>query len=493
MNNERLQACDALLHEDLITPLHDHDESRNRLVADVDGEARVVTPAEAGAHVRRVAGKPELHEVEHTADGPWRVKRRHVLAGAAAGFGALLAASSLPRYSFAAPSATPSGAPAASGGAPLASKPVVVIFMRGGFDGLSAVVPVNDRDYYRIRPGIAVRPEQTIPLAGGMALNSNLGALKPLWDEGSLAIIQGAGTPQVTRSHFTDQVTVESAAPANVRSGWLARHLQTSSAETGTFRGISIGTSTALSLTTTAFDTVAMSTIGSFDLQTWGDAAHKERVQGTLDRMYGRAGGDAASRAGLTLQAVGALATERDRATAAKADTKGYPDTPFGRGMREIAQMLRSGLGVEAACIDYGNWDMHRELGVATNEKDWFSRQARDFADSIAAFRRDLGDVWSRTTLVTMSEFGRRAEQNGSNGVDHGRGNVMFVGGGGIKGGRLYGKNPVLSPSGLLDGDVPITLDYRQPLSELITGRLGNNKVDQVFPGFTPGTALGLV
>lgn len=485
-HQDHLDACEALLHEDLITPLHDHDESRNRLVASIDGEQRALTPSQAGAYATQTAGRPELDEVEHVADGPWRVRRRHVLAGAAAGFGALLASSVMPRYSFAAPSPTPGPA-----GVPAQTRPLIAIFMRGGFDGLSAVVPTGDQAYYRARPGIAVRPEDTLGLADGIGLNKNLGALKPLWDEGSLAVVQGAGSPEVTRSHFTDQVTVESAAPASVRSGWLGRHLQTSSAAAGTFRGITIGTSTSLSLTTTAFDTIAMSTIESFDLQTWADPEAKKRVSSTLDQLYAHAGGSAGKRADLTFDAIDALAQQRQAKYAPRGGAQ-YPDTPFGRGMREIAQMLRSGLGVEVACIDFGNWDMHQNLGSAANEKDWFSRQAKEFAAAIAAFRADLGDVWSRTTLVTMSEFGRRVAQNGTGGLDHGHGNVMFVAGGGINGRKVYGRVPALVDDALVQGDVPISVDYRQPLAEIVSKRLGNSKLAEVFPGFTPGQPLGI-
>ena len=151
-------------------------------------------------------------------------------------------------------------------------------------------------------------------------------------------------------------------------------------------------------------------------------------------------------------------------------------------------------MGVEVACIDIGEWDMHAGLGSATDEQAWFSRRARDFAEGLAAFRDDLGDQWARTTVVTMSEFGRRVAENGSGGLDHGQGNTMFVLGGGVKGGRVLGTVPSLEEANLSLGDVPITLDYRQALSEIVTTKLGNGaSIGEVFPGFTPGEPLGIV
>lgn len=155
--------------------------------------------------------------------------------------------------------------------------------------------------------------------------------------------------------------------------------------------------------------------------------------------------------------------------------------------------MAKAGIGIEVACIDIGDWDMHQNLGSASTETDWFSRRARDFATGLAAFRTDLGERWASTTVVTMSEFGRRVGENGDKGVDHGQGNTMFVAGGGVKGGKVYGSVPSLTSSNLSLGDVPITLDYRQALSEIVSKRLGNAKLGEVFPGFTPGPALGIV
>ena len=470
----------ALMREDVVTPMHHHDQSQDALLVKVDGVTRHMTGCEADGYITENYDLPELTEVEHVEGGPRLVKRRHILGGAAAGFGALLTATAMPRYSFAAP---------AEGAA--SRELLVCVFMRGGFDGLSAIVPINDPAYYAARSTIAVGAEQTVPLDGPWGLSTHMRALKPIWDAGQLAIIQGSGSPDVTRSHIVDQVTVERAAPASVRTGWLGRHLQTSSADTGTFRGVTVGGSTVFSLATNAMDTLAVSSIDSFDLAVWSSSQVKSRVQTALEEMYGGAGGQVQETAAATFDAATVLQQVR-------ADQPGapetYPDSTWGRGLSEIARLAKADVGVEVACIDIGDWDMHAGLGAATDEQAWFSRRARDFAEGLAAFRTDLGDRWATTTVVTMSEFGRRVAENGSAGTDHGQGNTMFVLGGGIKGGRVLGTVPSLDAGNLSLGDVPITLDYRQALSEIVSTRLGNgDNLAEVFPGFTPGAPLGIV
>lgn len=471
----------AMMHEDIVTPMHHHNEADNELIVRVDDREVSMNCCEADGFVTEKFDNPELDEVDHVADGPRGVKRRHVLGGVAAGFGALLAGSALPRYSFA---AEPDGS----------NKHLLVcIFLRGGFDGLSAVVPLGDQEYRKARPKIAVSPDQTVKLDGTWGLNKNMESLQELWRSGDLAIVQGSGALGVTRSHFQDQATVERAAPANVRSGWLGRHLQTSSSATGTFRGITVGHSTVLSLSVDTLNSVAVSSLDSFDLRTFGGEETKASIRKILEEMYGSAGGEIQKQAATTFGAIDTLKQIRDKYKDPEGGAK-YPDGPFGKGLSEIARMAKAGIGMEVACIDLGGWDMHSQLGQASNPQANFSRLSRQLAEGLAAFRKDMGSRWANTTVVTMSEFGRRVAENGDQGVDHGQGNTMFVLGGGIKGGKVYGQVPSLVPDNLSLGDVPITLDYRQALSEIVAKRLGNGaKIAEVFPGFNPGTDLGIV
>lgn len=484
---------DALLADDLVTAWHAH-HGPDRLVANLpDGSRRSLTPAQAGSLTSTMRPGTELTDTEFAADGPRRVSRRHILAGATAGLGALLAAGATPRMAFAAaaPGTVAAATPTATAtGAGL----TIAIFLRGGMDGLSAVVPVGDPAYYRARPQLAVPAEQTLELTPQFGLNRNLGALLPAWQAGDLGIVVGAGNPWISRSHFEDMSACERGAPASVRSGWLGRHLASSATSQGTFRAVTVGTTAAASLVAPGLDTVAMSTIGSFDVNVW--EGFRPQLLSTLDAMYGAAGGQVNAQADATLAAIGGLSDLRGTPYA-PAGGAVYPDSPFGRGLADIARIAKSGKGLEVACIDIGDWDMHQNLGSASQDSDWFSRKARDLAQGIAALRTDLGPLWASTTVITMSEFGRRVEENGT-GVDHGHGNVMFVAGGRVAGGRIYGSLPSLTPGNLHAGDVPVTTDYRQLLGELVTGPMRNKNVDTVFPGFTLAstgspTALSIV
>lgn len=476
-----LRRGEALLHEDLITPLHHHDEAHNRLLAHLGDGTRVVTPAQANELATTLRPAAGIDEVEQTAGGPRKLPRRGLLRGTVIGLGGLLAASTAPRYSFAADS-----------GADL----LVCVFLRGGFDGLSAVVPVNDANYIKARGTIAVK-DSSIALDPCYALSPQLSALKPIWAAGELAIVLGSGHPDVERSHFEDQDLCERAAKANLRSGWLGRHIATSSAQSGTFRAITIGTQVVTSLTTTAHQSLAMSSLDSFDLNSswWTDNQRgRANLIADLERLYGDAGGVMASQANATLDAVAALKNVRGT-TYKPYGGASYPATDWGKGLKEIARLAKAGMGLEVACIDYDGWDLHQNSGLPTDSKGAFSAMARDFTRGLAALRTDLQQDgrWQRVTVIAMSEFGRRVAVNGDGGTDHGMGNTLFILGGSIKGGRLYGSMPTLTKGNLEEGmDVPITTDYRQPLSEILTARLKNPKVSEVFPDFAPGKALGI-
>ncbi|MFV0463024.1 MAG: DUF1501 domain-containing protein [Nostocoides sp.] len=460
-----------------------HDNGDDTLLVDVDGTPTPMCPDDADSYVEARFGLPDLTEVEHVDGGPRGVRRRHILSGTSASIGGLLTASFMPRYSFSGTTAQTTAAGA--------TKPLLIcVFMRGGYDGLSGIVPVNDSNYYKARPGIGVPQEETVSLDSTWGMNKNLSGFQSLWKAGQLAVLQGCGSPDLVRSHFEDQATVERAAPATMRSGWLGRHLQTVSSS-GTFRGVTLGNSAALSLTTNALETLAVSSIDAFDLRTEGTAAVQTNVSRIIDEMYLGAGGALQEQAKVIFGAIDTLKQLRGMNTT-PANGASYPTGTWGTGLSEVARLSRLGLGMEVAAIDYGNWDMHGGVGKAANPQDWFSKQAREFSTGLEALRVDLGDQWDNTIVVTMSEFGRRVLENGSGGLDHGHGNTMFIMGGGVKGG-VYGQIPSLAPANLVEGDVPITLDYRQALWEIVGKHLGNSHVDQVFPGFAPGTDLGVV
>lgn len=462
---------EALLHEDLITPLHHHDEAHNKLIATVGGRSRVVSPDEANRLVTTLRPNTRVDDpgVEHVPTGP-RFARRGLFKGSLIGIGGLLAASAVPRYSF-----------AAGSGRDL----LVCVFLRGGFDGLAALGAVNDNYYHDLRGN--VRVTSGLKLSSDYVLHPGFSALGDIWKDNQMAVVLGSGHPAVTRSHFEDQDMCERAASANQRSGWIGRHIVSSSASSGTFRAITMGNQrVVLSLTTTGYQALAMSSVDSFKLESgWNDSANLVRDLGIV---YGDAGGVLETQAKATIDAVTSLGTLREKTYAPEGGAKYDKDSEWHKGLQDIARLHKADLGLEVACIDYGNWDMHQNIGAPTDADGWFTRQAKDFATGIAAFRKDLGTRWNSVTVVTMSEFGRRAEVNGDGGSDHGHGNIAMFMGGGIKGGKVYGEMPELKASNLDEGDVPITTDYRQALSEVVKNRLKNDDLATVFPGFTPSS-----
>ncbi len=467
-------SCEAYLCEDLIVPMHAHDARDDHFVSLAGPQPQRVSAQQAARIAAQHHGIADVNGLDDiVAGGPVQVDRSRLVTRGAAALGGLLAPHVLPRYSFADTSDRDT---------------LIVVYLRGGMDGLSAVVPLDDPNYQAARGSIAVAPELTHPLTPGLGMHPAMIELVPMWDAGQLAFVLGVGGPWASRSHFLDQLATERFAPAQLRSGWLGRHLASVSSETGTLRGLTIGSRSTVSLAT-SFPTLALWSVDSFDLP--AAPSHRDAALRALDQMYGEAGGQIGVAAGATFDAIAALTSIR--ATPYTPETEAvYPDTPFGSGVREIARMIKSDSGVEVACIDIGSWDMHGEFGRADDPTSKYFRMVGDLSGGLAALRTDLGSRWERTTVVTISEFGRRVALNGT-GLDHGAGGLMMVAGGAVQGGQVIGSQPSLAPSDLNRGDLPITIDYRQPLSEIVTQRLGNPALSEVFPGFAPGESLGIV
>lgn len=339
-----MQRHEALLAEDVIVPVHAHDERDDHFVSLEGGTPRAVSHAEAGVIAARHHGITTHAEAEIADDGPRRLDRRRAARAVGAGLlGALLAPAVAPRYAFA---ATPGDT-------------LVCIFLRGGFDGLSALVPVADPDYYRMRGSIAVPESATVRLTDSFGMHAGMKKLEPMWKDGDLAFVPATGSPWITRSHFDDMYAAERCAPASVRTGWLGRHLASSSSAAGTFREITIGDRAVMALTT-SWPTMAMTSIKDFDINCW--SGYRPQMLSAIDRMYGEAGGAVNAQADKTLAAIGELDNIRS-VTYAPENGAVYPSTSFGKGMSEIAHLIKAGKGVEVACIDLGDWDMHKRLG----------------------------------------------------------------------------------------------------------------------------------
>lgn len=364
-------------------------------------------------------------------------------------------------------------------------KILVAIFQRGAVDGLNVIVPFGERRYYEMRPGIAIprpnrTPESAIDLNGLFGLHPALAPLKPLYDGGHLAIVDAVGSPDPTRSHFDAQDYMESGTPGykGQSDGWMNRALGVDRAQASPLRAVSMGATLPRSLRGRN-DAVAMNNLDDFvvkDLQSFG--TFESMYASTVDTVLHGAGRE-------TFDAIKLIQSVQKRpyvpANAAK-----YPKGRFGQSMQQIARLIKGDVGLEVAFADIGGWDTHVNEVGAKPTVGQLANNLSDFGGALAAFYQDLGDRMEDVTLVTMSEFGRTAKENGDRGTDHGHANVMFVLGGDIRGGSIYGDWPGLEPEQLYEGrDLNLTTDFRDVLAELVAHHLGNHNLSAVFPGYT--------
>jgi uncharacterized protein (DUF1501 family) len=365
-------------------------------------------------------------------------------------------------------------------------KRLVVLFQRGAADGLNIVVPHGESAYYQMRPSIAIpRPnrgqESCIDLDGFFGLHPSMASFKPLWEQKRLAIVHAAGSPDNTRSHFDAQDYMESGTPGvkSTDDGWLNRAVRQPEPGASPFRAIAMGGTLPRALAGTA-PAVAIGNINEFGVGGRGPAAVP--LSNTFEAMYSQSVDTVLHGTGQeTFEAVKMLkAADPARYTPARGAN--YPRDRFGDSLRQLAQLIKANLGVEVAFADIGGWDHHVNEGAVQGQ---LANVLRDFSQSIAAFWTDLGDLGEDTVLVTMSEFGRTARENGNRGTDHGHANVMFVVGGPVRGGRVYGQWPGLEQSQLYEGrDLALTTDFRRVLGEGVQRHLGNKDLATIFPGF---------
>jgi uncharacterized protein (DUF1501 family) len=381
------------------------------------------------------------------------------------------------------------------------SKRLVVLFQRGAADGLNIVVPHGDSHYYSLRSSIAIpRPStsqlSTIDLDGFFGLHPSMASFKPLWEQKHLAIIHATGSPDTTRSHFDAQDYMESGTPGlkATEDGWLNRAVLGEALpptdKPSPFRAIAVGTSLPRALAG-KYPAVAISNVNDFGVGGRNPAAAS--TASSFEAMYEQSVDSVLHGTGHeTFEAVKMLKAA-DPSKYTPAPGANYPRGRFGDSLRQVAQLLKADLGVEVAFADIGGWDHHVNEG---NTQGQLANLLREFSQSIAAFWTDIGNLGEDTVLVSMSEFGRTARQNGTGGTDHGHANVMFVLGGPVRGGRVYGKWPGLAQEQLYEGrDLALTTDFRQVLGESVYQHLGNHQLDPVFPGFenNPRRFLGLL
>ena len=372
----------------------------------------------------------------------------------------------------------------------LANKRLIVVFQRGAADGLNIVVPHGEAAYYSLRPSINIPRQQVLDLNGLFGLHPSLISLMPLWQQKQLAIVHAAGSPDETRSHFDAQDYMESGTPGvkSTEDGWLNRTLQTEPNGADTpFRAVALGTSLPRILAGRA-PALAVSNLNTFGIQGGNPSALP--IGNTFEAMYAQSVDSVLHGTGKeTFDAVKMLKSA-DPQKYTPAPGANYPKGRFGDAMRQTAQLIKANVGVQVAFTDIGGWDHHVNEGAVQGQ---LGNVLREFADSISAFWTDLGNLAESTVLITMSEFGRTARENGNRGTDHGHANVMFVLGGPVRGGRVYGRWPGLDQSQLHEGrDLALTTDFRTVVGESVIRHLGNRDLNAVFPGFnnTPQSFL---
>lgn len=364
-------------------------------------------------------------------------------------------------------------------------KILITIFQRGAVDGLNMVVPYGESEYYNLRRTIAVpKPNQTdgaVNLDGYFGLHPSLKPFETLWNNKQLAVIHSSGSPDNTRSHFDAQDYMESATPGNkgTADGWLNRVLQTSKTNNDSaFRAVSMTQQTPRTLLG-RYPTIAMTNLRDFSIKA---GAYTKSVQGGFEDIYEQNSKDSLGEKGKeTFEAVNYL-KQANPSQFKPENGAVYPNSRLGQSLLQISQMIKAGVGLEVAFAEVGGWDTHTNQGGGRGQ---LANLLRDFGASITAFVTDMGKRMDDVVILTMSEFGRTARENGGRGTDHGHGNAMFVIGNSVKGGKVYGDWKGLKSDQLNEGrDLAVTTDFRDVFAEISQRHLGNKNLDKIFPNY---------
>jgi uncharacterized protein (DUF1501 family) len=380
----------------------------------------------------------------------------------------------MPRLSFAPKNTAPRG------------DTLVVVFLRGAADVLNMVVPHGEDAYYLLRPtlGIArpddsrkMKEERTVDLDGFFGFHPNMSSLLEAWQSQQLAIIHACGAPDESRSHFKAMELMERGVDdeRGPASGWIGRHLATlNTGNSSPLRAVGMGTRPQRSLS----GSVPVSALRSIaDFHLGGDPRALQQMRAALNYVYQE---DALGQDTLSIMDT----LQKLDPTNYHSPITTYPDTEFGLALKQTAMLIKSEVGLEVSAIDLGGWDTHFTQGSMTG---LMPNLMKDLAEGLAAFHADMADHMNKLTTVTMSEFGRRAYENGSLGTDHGHGSMMMVLGGNVDGGKVHGQWPGLEEGQLIGpGDLAVTTDYRDVLSEVLSKRLNNPATSDVFPEYQP-------
>ncbi len=388
-------------------------------------------------------------------------------------------------------------------------KTLVAIFLRGAADGLNIVVPFGDPQYRELRPILGLQPPRpqdenqnngpfgpVIDLDGKFGLHASLRPFKELWDKKQLAIVEATGSPDPSRSHFDAQDYMESGTPGKTGNGWLNRALGDPGSGSSPLRAVALSNRVPRTLRGD-YEAVALGNVQDFAISDEERLAILQNMYSlTPDATLRRTGKDAFE----AMKMIQSMTKERPGPGGPVRPVPGnagpLPNNrpsynlggQLGRNLQELARLIKSDAGVEAAFAEVDGWDHHQ------NENNQLPNLLNQFSNAIAAFCQDLGDRMEDVVIVTMSEFGRTVAENGTGGTDHGHGSMMMVMGGAVQGGKIYGEWPGLEKEQLFEGrDLAVTTDFRTVLSELVRVHLGRHDLTPVFPGFQAGPLLGLL
>lgn len=361
-------------------------------------------------------------------------------------------------------------------------KRLVVVFLRGAVDGLNVVVPYSESAYYAARPTIAIpRPNETggaLKLDQHFALHPALSSLMPFWEKGTLAFVHAAGSPDSSRSHFDAQDYMETATPGLkiTPDGWLNRLIDALPGTRSATEAISVGPTLPRILSGRA----AATNLALGNAATRPTPLDRPEIREAFDRLY--QGNDALSiayRAGQSSrkQLLPELTEEMTQADKGAPSPVGFADQA-----RKLGRLIGRDSSIKVAFVALGGWDTHINQGSVAGQ---LPNRLKALGETLATFAQALGPTYGDSAILVMSEFGRTVHENGNTGTDHGHGNVMWVMGGKIHGGQVYGQWPGLSGNELYEGrDLAITTDFREVIAAILESQfeLSSTQLDKVLP-----------
>ncbi len=376
-----------------------------------------------------------------------------------------------------------------------ANSRLVVVFLRGAVDGLSVVVPYAEAAYYRARDRIAISPPGndggSIDLDGRFALHPSLVALMPYWQSGQLAFVHAAGSTDPTRSHFDAQDYMESGTPGrkSTADGWINRLI-----------GVLPGSGTALNVGAVMPRALAgrqpVAVLPSGRSAMRAGPLERPRIGAAFDELYSGNDrlGEAYRESRLSRREMMAtLGNENIEAEMQAANNGAAPASVFAGDAGRLARLMRGDPRIRIAFVAAGGWDTHANQGASRGQ---LANRLQALGTGLAGLAQGLGPALADTVIVVMSEFGRTVRQNGNGGTDHGHGNVMWLLGGPVAGGRIHGQWPGLDASALYEGrDLAVTTDFRDVLANVAARhlRIPDPQLALLFPDFNAGGQLSLL